>query len=438
MTFAPNPSPRDRGPVLVVGAGPAGATAARRLALAGVPVQLLDRARFPRHKPCGGALSMRALVRFPDLGPALERIASHKVSRLHLEGPDGRSAVLESADPAVVLVRRYEFDHLLVQRAVEAGADLVEQADIVQARAGADAVTLTSRDGRRFEAPLVIAADGVHSTIARRIGLNRGWPDRALAVDLMEEAPRATLRDLDPSTLWVAYGVEPDDGAATPSRRAPEGYAYVFPKRDHVNVGIGYVLSYFRGSVSTPAYPLQRALVERLRARGLLAGESDRRNFTPSLIPVGGPLRRPARGRVLLAGDAGGFVNAFTAEGIYYAMITGQLAADAIVQAAADAAPGEIAAAYRRTCRREIGLELRDSVVLQRSLFADRRRIAALIDAVPARDDVRQLVLDYATGRREYRDVRRRVLRRLPLVGARLACGWMVDAACRAVGLRGH
>ena len=75
---------------------------------------------------------------------------------------------------------------------------------------------------------------------------------------------------------------------------------------------------------------MQRGFVERLRGRGLVRGESVRKNFTPALIPIGGPLRLPRRGRVLLAGDAGGFVNAVTAEGIYYAMVSGELAARAV------------------------------------------------------------------------------------------------------------
>src|SRR2546422_10795011 len=86
----------DRDAVLVVGAGPAGATAARTLAAAGVSVRILDRASFPRNKPCGGGISLRVLSRFPYLEDALPRIATHTLNRLHLEGPDGESTVIES------------------------------------------------------------------------------------------------------------------------------------------------------------------------------------------------------------------------------------------------------------------------------------------------------------------------------------------------------
>src|SRR5215472_11657361 len=117
--------------VIVAGAGPAGATAARRLALGGRQVLLLDRRSFPRQKPCGGGISIRALSRFPYLERELSRIATHTVRRLYLEGPDGQSAVIESDGPAALMVRRLEFDDLLVRLAVEAGAQLVTGADVV-------------------------------------------------------------------------------------------------------------------------------------------------------------------------------------------------------------------------------------------------------------------------------------------------------------------
>jgi flavin-dependent dehydrogenase len=185
----------------------------------------------------------------------------------------------------------------------------------------------------------------------------------------------------------------------------------VFPKRDHVNVGIGYVLSHYREAIDEAPYDLQRRLVGRLRDRGVLVGESVRENFTPFLIPVGGPLRKPGRGRVLLAGDAGGFVNAVTAEGIYYAMVSGELAARAIATAPDVAS---LAARYSRACDHEIGAELRDSVRIQRFLFADPRRMANLIDGAEREHAIRRLIVEFVIGERTYHDLRRRMLARAP------------------------
>jgi flavin-dependent dehydrogenase len=417
-------SPAD--PVTVVGAGPAGATAALALASAGIAVRLLDKSGFPRNKPCGGGMSARVLQRFPYLVGALPRIAAHRVSRLYLEGPDGSSTTIDARGTAALMIRRVDFDALLVSLAVEAGARLTTGADIVQVREDDERVTLTARSGDQFTASVVIAADGVNSVVARRLGINTGWPASAVALDMMEETPRALLRDADPGSLWVAYGYDPETGngnrgvealrhkkaGGNPRRRASaEGYAYVFPKRDHVNVGIGYVLSHFRETIDGAPYDVQRRFVERLRDRGVLVGESVRRHFTPALIPIGGPLRQTGRGRVLLAGDAGGFVNAVTAEGIYYAMVTGELAAHAV---RSSPAVSRLAGIYRRACDHEIGAELRDSVRIQRYLFADGRRIARLVHGAHRERAAVDLIVDFVKGSRSYSDLRRRLLARSP------------------------
>ena len=188
------------------------------------------------------------------------------------------------------------------------------------------------------------------------------------------------------------------------------------------------MLSYFREEVDRAPYELQRDLVGRLRARGVVVGASVRDNFTPSLIPIGGPLPRPGRGRVLLAGDAGGFVNGFTAEGIYYAMVSGDLAARTIAASFASFSLGrstavDLARPYRRAVNQEIGAELRDSVLIQRYLFGDRRRIAAAIAEAPRQAAMIRLILDFVIGRRAYRDVRRRMFRRAPRLASKLMWG---------------
>src|SRR5690348_14086779 len=149
--------------VIVAGAGPAGAVAARTLAAAGLDTLLVDRAAFPRNKPCGGGLTMRATRRFPWLTAALDGIDVHTVSKLHLEAPDGSVLKLDARTPVGILIRRVEFDHALVKAATAAGARLRERFEITQASQTDDAITLQSRTGETLRAPVVVAADGVHS-----------------------------------------------------------------------------------------------------------------------------------------------------------------------------------------------------------------------------------------------------------------------------------
>lgn len=387
--------------VVIVGAGPAGATAARALALGGARVRLLERARFPRNKPCGGAISMRVLQRFPYLSQALDRISTRLISRLHLESPGGEAIDLCSDAPAALMIRRVEFDHLLVHLAQEAGAELVEGCEITQVERASNRVMLTTRSGERIAADFVLAADGANSVVARRLGMNRGWRPSAVALDMMEETPFESLACADPDLLWVAYGY-----------RHAHGYAYVFPKHSHVNVGVGFVLEHFQTQIDEAPYEIQKAFVGLLGRSGVLSGTSERRHFTPALIPVGGPLKRTAGDRVALIGDAGGFVNGFSAEGIYYAMVSGDLAARAILE--------RRPAGFERAWRAEIGTELRDSVLVQRYLFADARRIDRMVSGARANPRAAAEIVDYAMGRISYRRVRARFVMRTPLLAARL------------------
>jgi geranylgeranyl reductase family protein len=397
--------------VIVVGAGPAGAVAARTLAAAGLDTLLLDRAAFPRNKPCGGGVSTRARLRFDWLERALATIDVHEISRLHLEGPGGALLALDAPRPCVLLVRRVDFDHALVREAVARGARLETGFEVTQARVEDDErVVLQARDGRIRSAPLVVAADGVHSVVAKRLGVNPRWPRSRIAIDMMEETPEARLRAVRPDVLWVAYAYNGLDG-----------YAYVFPKTHHVNVGIGCLLSHFDDQVDAQPYALQQEFVSTLVDRGVLAGTSDRAHFTPFLIPVGGPLPRAWHRSVLFAGDAGGFVNAITAEGIYYAMVSGELAGRAIAERRSARDRHAAGRTYEQLWKRELGTELGDAAVLQRYLFSTHQRVGGVIRGASRLPGLTQAILEYTRGERPYAQLRRHVLLRFPLTAIRLA-----------------
>jgi geranylgeranyl reductase family protein len=401
--------------VLVVGAGPAGSAAARALSLGGARVRLLERARFPRNKPCGGGITTRALKRFPHLPAVLDAIPTRYISRLYLEGPSSRGVVLTSPTPAVVTVRRVDFDQALARLAVEAGAELIEGAWVSAVAADGDGARVTTRDGREFRADYLVAADGVNGIITRRLGLDPGWSESSIALDVMEETPTERLRALDPDTLWVSYG-----------QLGADGYGYIFPKRDHTNVGIGCLRSSFRQSVAIPPFEMQQRFVSELRRRGLVDGGANREDFTPFHLPLGGPIPVTARDRALVAGDAAGFVNAYTGEGIYYAMVSGELAARAILDDAAfdDPRRGTTAAnRYVRAWRREIGGELRDSLLIQKYLFRDAARIDGVVAGAGVHREVGDAIIAYVMGELSYREARRFLIRRFPRALFRLLAG---------------
>lgn len=389
--------------VIVAGAGPAGATAAKILGEAGVATLLLDKSAFPRDKPCGGGISARALARFSYLSDALQNIATNWVNKVHFESPSGHIVDYRSDDPLYLMIRRCEFDHLLVSLArprVDMATGLARKVSV-----GSDHVSV-STDGGQHRARMIIGCDGANSIVARASGLRTGTVQSDYAIDMMEETPQQELSTAERDRMYIYYRI-----------RSHYGYGYVFPKPSHLNVGVGFKLDYYLSSLRGEHYAHHQAFVDDLKSKALLTGRSNRANFRAFPLPISGPLARTYADRVLLAGDAGGFVNALTAEGIYYAMVSGELAARAALAAVQ---AGQFTAtrlrSYERAWRQEIGDELANSVRLQKLLLADPTRVDRIVRAAGRHSVLADLLARYATGAITHAQFKRSVLRRaLPL-----------------------
>jgi len=299
-------APERRFEVVVVGAGPAGAACALRLARAGRTVALLDRVAPPRYKACGGGLTARARRELEALVP-LDGVIQAECPRaeLHLDRLD-RGYVVERPSPLVTMTQRADLDAWIVAEAREAGAELCAPCAVrALERRGERSIALHTDPGT-FTSSAIVAADGAVGVTASAAGFP-ALPHRVPALE---------------SELGVARGVlERFAGTARFDFDRPrDGYAWVFPKRDHLSIGCLAT----RGGGKELRRTLE-AYLEHLEL-GPLASREDHGALIP-VHPRPGPL---ARDGVFLVGDAAGLVDPLTAEGLGNALASARLAAEAI------------------------------------------------------------------------------------------------------------
>jgi len=313
---------------IVIGGGPAGATAATELARRGRSVLLLDRAG--RIKPCGGAVPPR-LIRDFDIPDELivARIASARVI-----SPQARRVEMPIDDGFVGMVDRDVFDEWLRKRAADAGAIRCE-GTFEQISEASEAVVVHYRqksDGApmRAYARLVIGADGAKSAVARQTVKGADKIPYVFAYHEIVRTPLSGSAEFDGRRCDVYYR----------GSLSPDFYAWVFPHGDTLSIGTGSAVKGFS----------LRGAIRELRLKiGLDESETLRREGAP--IPLR-PMRRWDNGRnLVLAGDAAGIVAPASGEGIYYAMLGGQLAAEAVDTCLATGNPQALKMARKKFIR---------------------------------------------------------------------------------------
>lgn len=323
--------------VLIVGASVGGATAAITLRGLGVETVLLER-ELVKAKPCGGAVPPAAFKEF-DLPTHL---IDRKVRHCLIVSPSGQETRIEVAgsvptdDDYVAMVRREVFDGFLRERAQERGATLIH-GQLTALRVEPAGVVATYRsiaDGREqtLRADAVIGADGAYSPTARFLGL----PNLPRAVAIQE---RIALPDVQ-MARWEATA-----DLYLGREVSPDLYAWAFPKCDHIAVGIG----------AGPGYTQQaRELLENLKARLGPALDGGRLLLREAHALPMEPRKRMVLDRAMLIGDAAGLVVHTSGEGIYWAMKSGQLAAQTLARHL-DAPTAANLRAYERTWWKQYG-----------------------------------------------------------------------------------
>jgi geranylgeranyl reductase family protein len=277
--------------LIVVGGGPAGSSAASLAGKLGLGTLLLEKEQFPRYKACGGAVTEQALSHLDFDLPQELCEATIFAARVHY----GRSSIeARSDDPLAVMVNRSLFDDLLLERARGSG---------ISARIGERVAGLEEKDGSvevftdqgTYESALVIVAEGAHGALKH--GIRRRDRKDEYGVCLVAEIPVGLASQQYPQdAIDIHFGV------------GGMGYGWVFPHGEHYSVGIGGLAS----SLKRPRKTMQGFLGDR--------GFDLNHRTRGHVIPVGGINRTLSDRRILLAGDAAGFLDSFTGEGIAYAI----------------------------------------------------------------------------------------------------------------------
>ncbi|MFQ6019535.1 MAG: NAD(P)/FAD-dependent oxidoreductase [Dehalococcoidia bacterium] len=320
---------------IVIGAGPSGSTAARLLARRGASVLLLDRARFPRDKPCGGGVTIRAAAYLDlDLGPVSERTIYGARFSLRL----GPTFDRWHRQPLTYMTQRCRLDAYLAEAACESGADFRDGMTVREVEVDNGQVTVRS-NGDAYTARALVAADGANGIGRRGSGL-RPQVEEAVALE-------GNIRfSPDIPSQWQEL-LALDLGALA------GGYGWVFPKSDHLNLGVGA----WKYAAST----LRPKLAHLCRRYGFDGAELE--NLRGHHLPIrisGTPV---ARGPTLAVGDAAGLSDPLSGEGIHMAFLSARLAADAIIGYLA----GETAdlSPYQRAVERHLQTELTAARKLQ-------------------------------------------------------------------------
>jgi geranylgeranyl reductase family protein len=275
---------------LVVGGGPAGSTAAWRLADAGASVLLVDKARFPRDKPCGGGVTVRAARACPvDVSPVVEE----EVDLVELRFRYGDSVVWRASQPVIRMTQRRKLDAFLLDAARDKGVEVREGETVDVTNAPAD---------------VVIGADGANGTTARAVGLGDGIVHGVAYEGNVAYSRVARDRYAHRAVVELAD--------------IPGGYGWVFAKGDHVNVGVG--------AWQREGPHIREHLARVCEAHGL--EQSELESLRGHRLPMRHPGTPIAGERALLVGDAAGLIDPVSGDGMYECFVSSRLATEAVVE----------------------------------------------------------------------------------------------------------
>jgi geranylgeranyl reductase family protein len=368
--------------LIIVGAGPAGSSAAREAGKMGLDVLLIDKDRFPRYKPCGGGLSERALSYLDFSLP--ESICERRITGARICFGD-RVIDRHKDYRLTVTLTRSAFDDFLLRKARETGVHVITGQKVLDFREDGEKVDVRAGDEIYSSKHLILAA-GSQNRLEENVR-ERDRKDR-YGVCLVTEIPEenGVIDTRLGNSLEIHFGV------------ARMGYGWIFPHDGYYSVGIGGMAK---------DLPNPRAImIDFLRRNGFEGSY----NLRGHLIPFGGISRVIGSSRVLLAGDSAGFVDSFTGEGIAYAIRSGQIAAWSVAEKLANG-DLDLAGSYRQRCKKDFGDDLKYSLIMAKIMHSWPEMFFRMLTT---RDDFLDKFLEVPAMKGTYKSLIRWLVPRMP------------------------
>jgi geranylgeranyl reductase family protein len=387
--------------LIVVGSGPGGSTCARRAAQLGLDVLVLEKAQHPRRKACGGGVTVRARSTLDfDISPVIER----EQFGLRLYSPSGLVTEHSRSASLGCTVRREDFDAFLLKKAKDAGATVLEDSKVVDIISESSSISAVTQDGIHI-GRLLVGADGVNSLTGRKTGLRSGWKDDDVGLCIEASVPMNSSEIsrivYENSLIEIYFGP------------VLYGYAWAFAKKAEISLGIGV-----RMSKMDDLKGAWKRFVENFEERHSV--KCNLTDTTAARLPLFGKVERTCSKRIMLVGDAAGFVAPVTGEGIYYAIESGRIAAEV---AAEEFSRGASASCmfYERRCKEEFGKDLQVAQSLAKILLKSNKNMEIACQAAHSDDTLKDHVMELVMGVRPYKESRNRILKRLLFKHPRMA-----------------
>jgi geranylgeranyl reductase family protein len=387
--------------ITVVGAGPAGSTVAKFLSEKGFKVLLIDKSKFPRDKPCGGGLPIRVLKRFKYVKDK-SLIESYSYGGFAYSYSLKYKAELQKNEPIVAMVLRKKFDFGLAKLAVDSGAVFSDGKAARDIKILKDRAKVVLDDGTSVDSKIVIGADGVWSVVAKKTGLRQRWNKFGMCI--LQEY------NLDKDTLDRFFGKNRLCHIYTRFQKIA-GYGWVFPKKEHLNIGIGEIGSYKNPSkMKTNLLDVYKKYIKTLKQSKIIPEDLDIGRYKGGALPVF-PLEKTYADRVILVGDAGGFINPISGEGLYYAMSSGEIAAEVITESLENEETSEqFLSKYQVNWKKDIGMDID---LLCRLTRRQRREPTEKFIKLASRDKkLAELVLGIMIGQLSVQKYKWKIIRR--------------------------